>query len=248
MSATPLWPTTGAPSGNPPSDNLVNITNYYVQRLITQYRAKPKAQGTIAILVKQSVADDMVTQISTAYRLSTAVGAQLDILGKYIGLSRNIGIATSPPYFEFYSATTGAGDGIGFRDGTNPATNDTGVWYSADNNTYQTVALPDSTYRIMLQFKVILNSMDGTLASIVSLLNLFFPGQVYVTDNQNMTLTYNVSVNLPISSALLQAYLPKPMGVGISAINFFGTLIPRVTSDGSTRVTSDGSTRVVNIL
>ena len=78
------------------------------------------------------------------------------------------------------------------------------------------VDLPDSQFSALLKLKIVLNSNDGTLASIQSLLKSFFAGQITVVDNKDMTVSYSVSRLLPIPADVVASYLPRPMGVGIS--------------------------------
>lgn len=107
MTSLPIWPTAGAPTtGIQPSANLINLCNYYVQRLIFQYATQPNAQRLIALLAKIGQLDDLASQLSTAFDLDTAIGVQLDILGKYIGVSRVQGTPISPGYFSLWDSTS----------------------------------------------------------------------------------------------------------------------------------------------
>lgn len=69
-----------------------DIKDYYANLLIIQYRNLPNARGTIESLVGESYADGISLDVLNAFDLETAVGQQLDILGKYIGLSRQVNI------------------------------------------------------------------------------------------------------------------------------------------------------------
>lgn len=107
MASTPIWPTAGAPiTGQPPTSNLTDQINAYVQTLIFQYANKPKAQGLIAILADQALMNDLATQLASAFVLSQAIGPQLDILGKYIGVNRNVGVNVTPPFFSLWDTTS----------------------------------------------------------------------------------------------------------------------------------------------
>jgi hypothetical protein len=64
------------------------IINYYANLLIVQYANKPKAYATIQTLVGPVIMDQLPTQVQDAYGVDTAVGVQLDILGKYVGVTR----------------------------------------------------------------------------------------------------------------------------------------------------------------
>ena len=64
--------------------------NYYISLLIMQYRNKPNAEGTLRALVTAALIDGLPSILQNAFNLDTAVGVQLDWLGKYIGLNRRV--------------------------------------------------------------------------------------------------------------------------------------------------------------
>lgn len=67
----------------------LEIINYYANLLILQYVGKPKAYATIQAFATMPIMDQLPTQVQNAYNIDTAVGVQLDVLGKYVGVSRN---------------------------------------------------------------------------------------------------------------------------------------------------------------
>ena len=72
-----------------------DITNYYANLLILQYLGKPKAYATIQALVAPVVMSQLPAQVQGAFNLTSgpngpvAQGVQLDILGKYVGVTRS---------------------------------------------------------------------------------------------------------------------------------------------------------------
>lgn len=62
--------------------------SYYSNLLILEYHDKPKAKATIEATVSL-MPDDLIQEVINGFDLNTAVGKQLDILGEYIGLSRD---------------------------------------------------------------------------------------------------------------------------------------------------------------
>jgi hypothetical protein len=213
------------------SDQLATQISYYVRLLIFQYQL-PKAQATIAILIKQLMMDGLPTAVQNAFNVNTAVGPQLDTLGKYIGIPRNIGETTPLPFFGFVDYA-GGGNENGFTD-YDGSVNTEGIFYQYSYSGQQRTNLSDDSYAFMMALKIVLNSSDGTLYSIQQFLNNLLPGLVQVVDNQDMTLTYSINVKAPVSPAVIEPYLPKPMGVGI-IINTFATL----GTDGGDTVTTD---------
>jgi len=69
------------------------IIAYYANLLILQYRGQPKAYATISALVDPIVMDQLPVAVQNAFNLidgtGTAIGKQLDTLGKYAGVIRS---------------------------------------------------------------------------------------------------------------------------------------------------------------
>lgn len=70
------------------------LQEYYAGLLILQYLNKPKAFATIKTLVKPVIMDQVPIAVQNAFAIDTAQGKQLDILGKYVGVTR-FGYGTS---------------------------------------------------------------------------------------------------------------------------------------------------------
>lgn len=68
--------------------NLAEIEDYYKNLLIIQYHDKAKAQAVITNWVDCMVADGLFLDLPEAYNLDTAIGVQLDAIGKILGLPR----------------------------------------------------------------------------------------------------------------------------------------------------------------
>jgi hypothetical protein len=64
------------------------LDEYYANLLIIQYAGKPKAYATMQGIVDMMNADQIWTSIQNAFNLADAVGVQLDIVGKYAGVTR----------------------------------------------------------------------------------------------------------------------------------------------------------------
>lgn len=64
------------------------LIDYYADLLILQYIGKDKAYATIQAYATEFIMNQIVFAVRDAYEVDTAVGAQLDVLAKYIGVSR----------------------------------------------------------------------------------------------------------------------------------------------------------------
>lgn len=222
------------------SAQLDQMIAFYVSRLIYQYR-KDKAEDTVAIMVKQPLLDGLPLELAEAFNPNTAVGKQLDIVGKYVGVPRSVGDPIPADFFGFVDYL-GGGNTNGFNDYL-VSLNSNVLFYDYTYNGTRNTDLSDKAYAFIIALKIILNSNDGTLYSIQEYLKTVLPGYVTVTDNRNMTLTYNVSTAAPVSPTVLQPYLPKPMGVGVN-IALFANLI---TDSGDLVETDSGDTIVINL-
>lgn len=68
--------------------NLTDIENYYKNLLIIQYYDKPKAQAVIQNWVDCMAVDGLLLDLPEAFNVNTAVGVQLDAIGKIVNLPR----------------------------------------------------------------------------------------------------------------------------------------------------------------
>ena len=66
------------------------LINYYANLLVLQYIGQPNAYATIQALVTPVIMNQIPLAVQNGFNMDgTAVGVQLDVLGKYAGVSRN---------------------------------------------------------------------------------------------------------------------------------------------------------------
>jgi len=68
--------------------DISQLIDYYKNLLIVQYHGQPKAQATIEMYANAILTNGIAFDVRDAYDIDTATGAQLDVLGKYIGIDR----------------------------------------------------------------------------------------------------------------------------------------------------------------
>lgn len=109
-----------------------------------------------------------------------AVGKQLDVLGKYVGVKRS---------------------GAGFS---------------------QVITLDDVDFYTFIRAATVLNSMGSSLSDIQNFIATFFPHQLRVYDYANMHMSYLVQSGVGsadlIQLFITEGFLPKPMGVQLTAV------------------------------
>lgn len=148
----------------------------YLNLITSEYRQKPKFVAMMAAELSLMVwIQDLLTSMVPLFDLDTAVGDQLDILGKWAGISRNINIPI--PGSEIYFTWDGAAS-VGW---------DYGIW--PDSTTpFAVTVLPDDVYRTLIKTKIAANHWDGTIDGAYAVWDaLFTTVTILIKDNQDMT-------------------------------------------------------------
>jgi hypothetical protein len=200
------------------------IIDYYTDLLIIQYHNKPKAQETIGLFVQALLANGILFDIRDAYALPTAVGVQLDVIGKYAGVDRFYVQPDLDDYFSITTAEVGDVDALpifGFSNYTN-----FGTLVSSGTLTYNSIIdaankLLDEAYRTIINLKIIQNYSNHSHKSINDEMYRFFGLDVVPESVGNMHMYYFITKNLTsiIKAAVYKQLLPRPMTVGLTTIN-----------------------------
>ena len=189
----------------------------WTQTVLSQYANSPTI---MRLLTNLETYLDPSVNIDAFYNLvwnvDTAVGNGLDIWGRIVGVGRVLQIA-STNYFGF-TGPDGA-SGVGF---------DQAPFYNGESLT-SNYALSDDAYRALILAKAAANICNATIPAINQILiNLFgaegvlpIAGNSYVTDGENMTMTYTFPGTLsPVQYAIvaLSGVLPRPCGVSATVV------------------------------
>jgi hypothetical protein len=134
------------------------------------------------------------------------VGAQLVVVGHWVGHGRYLTVPLRGVYFSFDTA------GVGFDQGT---------WWNPYLPTTQLSALPDDSYRQLLYAKIADNQWDGTIPNAYTFMEKVFPnGTFFIQDNQDMSISVGVTgvaLNAVTTALLTGGYLIfRPSGVRIA--------------------------------
>ena len=178
----------------------------YTDLVTSEHADKPKFMQMLAT-VTQPFVDQQATSASfvESYDLDVAVGAQLDVCGLWIGLSRIIKIPLTGTYFSLDVL------GLGLDEAN---------WYVTGNATFSSVTLDDDAYRRLLKAKALANRWDGSAAGAYDVLAVYFsglPNYCIIHDYQNMTMAIEVvgpAPDIPTQAILNQDLLGlRPEGV-----------------------------------
>jgi len=182
----------------------------YTGLITSEHNQKPKFMATVGALV-QGHADltNALQAMPGAFDLDAAVGVQLDAVGQWVGITRNVATPLTGVYFSLDV------DGLGF---------DVGVWQGPYDPDSGITSLDDDTYRLLIRAKIAANSWDGTLGGSARILQIIFPAssgtKIFIVDNGDMSIDIAISGAIPsllFLALLFGGYIPiKPEGVHIN--------------------------------
>lgn len=196
-----------------------DLVNYYVGLLIMQFFGLPKASGMIAAFVGPAVSDLIVLQVRAGFNLATATGRQLDALGQIVGLRRSApGFASTEAFFKLEPYVQWGSGGIGFSrypEGPTP-----GLWWRYAD-VPDSFIMSDALFAQLIRFVVAVRASDYSLDALDAIFFAFFDDNVQISDNGDMTMTYNHDSTDPGVLFPLIAYLkllPHPAGVAYTVV------------------------------
>jgi hypothetical protein len=192
---------------------IEELKTYYQNLLISQYRNKPNARAVIGLLVNSVFGDGIALQLARCFDLDTAVGAQLDVIGRIVGVERNIKGLDLESVFVQLGKYTGTPAGRRFGRYSD-ATPDTGKMSRYFNNSIYTMT--DLQMRYVIKLKIIQNCTIASTKYLTDALYRVFGAGIAITDNQDMTMTIDVTEDYA-KIYVIADYLgifPCPMGVG----------------------------------
>lgn len=186
----------------------MNTLETYLDLIPSANRNQPTFIATLSVWLNFYVyMQALLASISTLFYVRTAVGAQLDVVGIWVGVSRDIAVPITGVYFTWDDVDS---DGWDF-----------GVWKGPFDPTSGIVSMPDDVYRNIILGKIAANNWDGTTPGAYAVFAIAFPNiPMYIEDHQDMTMLMGFP-GPPLDSltkALIeQNYIPlKPEGVGIA--------------------------------
>jgi hypothetical protein len=140
--------------------------------------------------------------IQGVWDLNTASGYGLDVLGRIVGVSRVLRIATTE-YFGFAQMP----ESQPFSQGP----------FYAGQAVLSQYTLDDNGFRTLVRAKALANICDGSIPGINAVLSSLFPGRgnCYVQDNGDMSITYVFAfVPTLVERAIIyqSGVLPRPTG------------------------------------
>jgi hypothetical protein len=180
----------------------------YTSLITSEHADKPNFMAMVAAVAQCFVdQQSLLLSIPDEFDLDNAVGVQLDAVGLWVGIGREITTPLTGVYFSLDIP------GLGF---------DQGVWQGPFDPDTGVTSLDDGTYRTLIRAKIGANHWDGTLDSSADILDSIFPDGTYafIQDNGDMSITIGIAGVVPstLFLALLSGgYIPlKPEAVRVA--------------------------------
>ena len=197
------------------------FTDEYRKLLIIQYADKPNAQEHVNLIMgKLEEVYSLANSLEEAFDLDIAVGKQLDIIGKIVGISRRVPFAVPKNYFGFEGHTNAYPMGDKFVSVVSYPMKDKFEIPYTDGE------LNDYNYRFFIKAQIIKNYAKGTMIddsklSIQNAVDFLFDNKAYVVDSQNMSM--NIYINNTFDCNMVQYIkqldlIPRPQGVKYKAM------------------------------
>ena len=199
--------------------DISSIVQNYVDLLIIQYADKPKARAVIELFTSELLANGVMFDVENGYNLDTAIGVQLDIIGKYVGIDRFY-ISKEITGIRFGYSNAFSSEPVGTTGYANAGDFLTKVtdFLSASEVIGNGFALSDDDFRILIKLKIILNYSNFSNKEIDDALFSVFGNSLAFEDNFNMSLECFTSNEFStiISAAIDKKLLPIPIGVRLN--------------------------------
>ena len=182
----------------------------YTDLITSEHNKRPKFMAVVETLAEPMVdLQNVLSAMPGKFDLDNAVGDQLDTIGLWVGISRDVPVPLTSVYFSLDI------DGLGF---------DQGSWKGPFDPDAGLTRLDDDTYRLVIRAKIGANHWDGTLEASKAILDSIFGGGtfVFIQDNQDMSMTIGIAGVIPSAvflAVLANGLIPlKPEGVRINIV------------------------------
>ena len=194
----------------------MDLKDYYSNLLIVQYHEKPKAVAETQLGASTFAGDWLMSDIPSIVDVDTAVGAQLDLIGKIVGVPRIVqGFIPDENDYSYNDSSDPMNhpEQKGLSDIGNPVKAYFKDFDGAKSKSIYYIS--DGVYRNMIKLKIIKNNIGATLKEIDDGIYKIFKNKITITDNFNMTGTVTIAndFNLEGRLAVFLGIFPRPVGV-----------------------------------
>lgn len=212
----------------------INHIELGLSRLAAQFKTAKNLNDFLTIFLNQNQElENTFFDLLNKRDLDSAVGAQLDVIGRIVGQPRTIINGNVLGFFTFDDLNSPSPDpDLGFGDFFNPLVG--GVWLSYGQNPNGNIILDDELYLFFIKAKILKNFTQGTPEEVIAQLQFllsvngvvpliyFTEGGANVVITIGRKLTRNERAVLMSRDAYGKTLVIKPVGVGMKFGQFDG--------------------------
>lgn len=185
-------------------------------RLIQQYKESPNLVALLESHIDEfQVVDDETMNLLFKRDIDTALGANLDVIGRIVDIERPFADTDIDDVFTL----AGAPDtGKGFSDLDDRALG--GVWASLDAEDGEPYG--DELYRLVLRAKIIFNNTNGTLQEMYDFIQFIFGGSVEAVITERVGMV-GLNIARPIGAQerlMIEEIFPRAAGIRFDELAF----------------------------
>lgn len=201
------------------------LQDYYANLLIIQYFNRANARATVKAFAGEVIADQVIAAVRDAFDLDTAVGAQLDILGAYRGVTRFVfNFDLGKDFFNWpLYGTVSPGTFFGFALYSMGDADISWYFFRYQDGSAISYTMNDQEFRSVIKFRAQCDSSFLSVKEIDEILFAVFGTEVTLIDHLDMTMTYNdplTDPNINLFTLLSESgSLPHPAGVLMNVTN-----------------------------
>lgn len=177
--------------------------------LVTSEHRRPRFLALVEACVRPfAEAQAALAMLPAAFGVDTAIGAQLDAVGLWEGVTRYLQTPLEGVYFSWDVAD------VGWEEG---------VWKGRYDPSSGLSALDDESFRLLIRARIVANHWDGSVPLAYAAWRMAFAGTgsiLVIQDNQDMSMSVGIAGIRPdavFRALLVGNYIPiKPEGVRIN--------------------------------
>lgn len=182
----------------------------YTSLITSQHADKPNFKAVVSLLAGAlGQVRDATVAITEAFSVDSAIGAQLDTVGLWVGISRKQKIPVPGAFFTFDNAALGW---------------DLATWKAPYEATEGVTTLDDETYRAVIKAKIGSNYWDGTNAGQMDIGETAFADlgvQCFSLDNMDMSVTvYIVGAPPQVLIEMIKRGVAPPKTAGVRVAGY----------------------------
>jgi len=191
----------------------------YTSLITSEHNQRPKFKAMVgAVAGAWGSVSDFTQTIPAKFDLDTAEGAQLDVIGLWVGQTRLIPNVLLVQYFNF------VGNPAALNFGEEGIASIGGRFYGEGEPVDGSTILADPEYRTIIRARIVRNTAKGLTSDFIRSLQFIFNAPAIIDDPADMTVGIFIGRYLSLTELAIITgldILPRPAGVRIRTRGYY---------------------------